>query len=789
MLKAAQYPIKKRIKLYGFDISIENPKGSTRTWKDPHSGESGSTKMRWDYGYIRRTEGTDGDHVDVYVGPMPESTKVFVINQMKKPDFKEFDEQKVMLAFPNAVAAKSAYLKQYNDPRFFGSMKEMSVEDFRKKVLDKDFHGKKVAQVLHTAGGAIFGGAAADSQVGAKIAEEKDMPFKSKRQQRAAFGGHIPGFSKEKAREWAHETPNLKKLPDRAPAEKGKPTLLSKESQLAHAHDKGTGLEKREILEGLQVEKEHTKNPAVARQIAIDHIRERPDYYEKLEKMEKSPMDPKVKARLKEAAVDALYFAELNLDKLAAGDELVDTGRVLGEKKRGVGDEIPPQTEFAQAIQGDSIKAAKDDRVGRIADRVDDVGIGVLAAPYAADLVGHGLAKVKNPKLQAAGHALSRTLGNESAFGKSHARELIGLGLVAPGITHRVAKGIDRAMPEKKAAIATYEQLRQAGSEPARQISEEISKERRAAIEKVASQLYPDWEYLTNEKQADVIAGLGRLAQKGKGLVQQVAGGHGVPGVHGPGTALMSHLREGAQSFGRDLAAIPGNIAEAVKDVGGRAASKLERRFAAGQRLERIRAGGHTPGLVGGGAGATPIPVTRAHPAVPAPASAASRATAATERAAVLPPAPAPVQAPSAAPAAASSTEAKTVAGRAGGARPAASAEAKTVAKGKGGGPYREPAAAPAAAAAAAPAAAAQKGPGPVTQAWAGSPAAGQAPPKKSLARRLLPALAVGGTAVGLGGTALAAGHGLSALQRAQEETTGAPPIAPPTFVGPGRVP
>lgn len=54
------------------------------------------------------------------------------------------------------------------------------------------------------------------------------MPFTSKRQQRAAFGGHIPGFSKERALEWAHETPDLKDLPDRAPAEKGKLTLRAK---------------------------------------------------------------------------------------------------------------------------------------------------------------------------------------------------------------------------------------------------------------------------------------------------------------------------------------------------------------------------------------------------------------------------------------------------------------------------------------------------------------------------------------------------------------------------------
>jgi hypothetical protein len=197
---------------------------------------------------------------------------------------------------------------------------------------------------------------------------------------------------------------------------------------------------------------------------------------------------------------------------------------------------------------------------------------------------------------------------------------------------------------------------------------------------------------------------------------------------------------------------------------------------------------------VGGGAAATPIPVTRAHPVVPSPAPAAVApaaskvptaaggagrgvsTSAATERAAITPPAPA------------SSPEAKTIAAKPGERAPRSS-EAATAAHGKGGkgGPYREPAA-PAPAAEAPAAAAAPKGPGPVTQAWAGSPAAGQPAPKKSLARRLLPAAAVGGTLVGIGGTAATAGYGLNRLQRAQEETSGAPPIAPPAFVGQGRV-
>jgi hypothetical protein len=41
------------------------------------------------------------------------------------------------------------------------------------------------------------------------------MPFASKAQQRAAFGGHIPGFTRAMAKEWAKET-DFSELPAKA---------------------------------------------------------------------------------------------------------------------------------------------------------------------------------------------------------------------------------------------------------------------------------------------------------------------------------------------------------------------------------------------------------------------------------------------------------------------------------------------------------------------------------------------------------------------------------------------
>ena len=40
------------------------------------------------------------------------------------------------------------------------------------------------------------------------------MPFKSKSQMKAAFGGYLGNEMKSKADTWAKETPNIKSLPE-----------------------------------------------------------------------------------------------------------------------------------------------------------------------------------------------------------------------------------------------------------------------------------------------------------------------------------------------------------------------------------------------------------------------------------------------------------------------------------------------------------------------------------------------------------------------------------------------
>lgn len=137
-----------RMTFQGMNISIETAKGQTRKWYDPHHGRHGETTMLYDYGYIRGTLGTDGDHVDVYIGPNENASAVYIISQLKAPDFKTFDEQKCMLGFDDDTTARAAYLAHYDDPRFFGGMEVMEISKFRSKVLDQDNHGEAIEKSM-----------------------------------------------------------------------------------------------------------------------------------------------------------------------------------------------------------------------------------------------------------------------------------------------------------------------------------------------------------------------------------------------------------------------------------------------------------------------------------------------------------------------------------------------------------------------------------------------------------------------------------------------------------------
>lgn len=134
--KAGNYA-KGHTTLQGIDITIENPRDSTRSGTSP-DGTSWSNKMAHHYGYIKGSVGADKDHVDTFIGENPDSKKAFVIDQVN-PDG-SFDEHKVMLGFNTAEEARAGYLANYAKGwQGLGAMTEMPVEALKSWVKD----GKK----------------------------------------------------------------------------------------------------------------------------------------------------------------------------------------------------------------------------------------------------------------------------------------------------------------------------------------------------------------------------------------------------------------------------------------------------------------------------------------------------------------------------------------------------------------------------------------------------------------------------------------------------------------------
>lgn len=128
---------KGRLGWAGLRIAIENPKGSVRSGTDS-DGKAWSQKMTCDYGYIESTEGNDGDHVDVFVGPELESELVFVINQVD-PKSGKFDEHKVIITTTNEEQASELYLSNYAAGwQGLGSIKPMTLPDFKDWLKNGD---------------------------------------------------------------------------------------------------------------------------------------------------------------------------------------------------------------------------------------------------------------------------------------------------------------------------------------------------------------------------------------------------------------------------------------------------------------------------------------------------------------------------------------------------------------------------------------------------------------------------------------------------------------------------
>jgi site-specific DNA-cytosine methylase len=125
---------KGHIKFGGYDYTIENPKGSTRSGKDA-DGKEWKVTMHDTYGYIRGKFGKDGDHLDMFINDKADldnwNGDVFVVDQVN-PDG-SFDEHKVMYGYDSIDDAKMAYLANYSDGwQGLGNITGASKDEFDK---------------------------------------------------------------------------------------------------------------------------------------------------------------------------------------------------------------------------------------------------------------------------------------------------------------------------------------------------------------------------------------------------------------------------------------------------------------------------------------------------------------------------------------------------------------------------------------------------------------------------------------------------------------------------------
>ena len=122
---------------HGLPVRVETPAGGRRSGKTP-DGKPWSVNMPADYGFVEGTTGADGDSLDCYVGPSPESSNVYVVDQLTL-DGKSFDEHKCLLGFYTLESALEDYHAGHHlSNKVFGAVTEMTMPMFRKLLVTGD---------------------------------------------------------------------------------------------------------------------------------------------------------------------------------------------------------------------------------------------------------------------------------------------------------------------------------------------------------------------------------------------------------------------------------------------------------------------------------------------------------------------------------------------------------------------------------------------------------------------------------------------------------------------------
>jgi len=132
---SGNYP-KGHVNWKGLSIAIETPKGGTRT---AHDGSWEVSDFPAHYGYIKRSESSDGEEVDCYLGDSLDSNVIYVVDQQRLDG--TFDEIKAMLAFDSRESAIATYHAGFSDgygPARLQNVTEVSLVNFKEWLSNSD---------------------------------------------------------------------------------------------------------------------------------------------------------------------------------------------------------------------------------------------------------------------------------------------------------------------------------------------------------------------------------------------------------------------------------------------------------------------------------------------------------------------------------------------------------------------------------------------------------------------------------------------------------------------------
>lgn len=122
---------------HALPVRVESRQGAARGGTTPN-GRSWRVIMPADYGFIEGVTGADGDSLDCYIGPSPESVNVFVVDQYDLAG-RWFDEHKVMLGYHTQESALEDYMLGHHlSSKTFAAITAFTMPMFRRWMRTAD---------------------------------------------------------------------------------------------------------------------------------------------------------------------------------------------------------------------------------------------------------------------------------------------------------------------------------------------------------------------------------------------------------------------------------------------------------------------------------------------------------------------------------------------------------------------------------------------------------------------------------------------------------------------------